>query len=156
MCKRAIELFLGYYLYSMAGSDLGWIEIPINKIVVTVFLALPVLGAFKKHFAHADEHNLLVRDRVQFPVIFLLAAFGTAIIMFVSWTTVGSWNISGIQGRYFLPAWPLFVLFAARWARPVRPVWLSDKTLVLANLCLQVFVLFSVYLFISGRDTVIG
>ena len=111
-----------------------------------------MLGAFK---ASAGEKTLLRRDRIEFPVVFLIAALGMAFIMYVSWTPVGSWTIMGLQGRYFLPAWPLFLLFAARWKAPVRPAWLSDKTLVLAACCLHVVVLVSVYLFISGRGVVV-
>jgi len=85
-------------------------------------------------------------------VIFLIAALGMAVIMFVSWTPVGSWDIRGLQGRYFLPMWPLFVLFAARWQKPVRPAWLSDKNLILIACLMHVFVLVSAYLFISGRE----
>ena len=151
-CKRTLEVYLGYFLHSMIGSDLGWIEIPINKMVINVFLALSVIGAFR---LTATERILMIRDRVQFFSIFFLAALGTAVIMFVSWTPVGSWDIIGIQGRYFLPAFPLFILFAARWKKPVRPSWLSDKTLVLIACGLQVFVLVSAYLFISGRDPII-
>jgi len=136
----------------MIGSDLGWIEIRISKIAIQAFLALSVVGAFK---AAASEKSLLTRDRIEFPAIFLIAALGTAIVMYVSWTPEGSWNIMGLQGRYFLPVWPLFLLFAARWKAPVRPAWLSDRNLVLAACCLHVFVLVSAYLFITGRGAVI-
>ena len=148
-CKRTLEGYFGFYLFSMIGSDLGWLDIHLNKVPFLAFLALSVVPAFK---ASAVEKTLLIRDRLQFPLIFLVAALGTAIVMFLSWTPVGSWDIIGLQGRYYLPAWPLFILFAARWAKPVRPSWLSDKNLVLANCCLQVFVLVSAYIFISGRN----
>ena len=148
MCKRTLEGYLEYFYHSMVGAELGWIEISINKIVINVFVALSVLGAFK---TTVQEKTLLIRDRIQFPAIFLFSALGTAIIMFVSWTPIGSWDILGIQGRYFLPAWPLFILFIARWKKPARPAWLSDKTLILAACALQVFVLMSAYLTISGR-----
>ncbi|MCL2110653.1 MAG: DUF2142 domain-containing protein [Clostridiales bacterium] len=151
MCKRTVDMFFEFYLHSMIGSDLGWLEIRINKGVIQAFLALSVIGAFK---ASASEKSLMLRDRIQFPIIFILAALGTAIIMFVSWTPIGSWNIIGIQGRYFLPAWPLFLLFAARWPKPVRPTWLSDKLLVLAACGLNIYVLVSVYAFISTRGVV--
>jgi len=150
MCYRTIKIYTEFYLNSMIGSDLGWLEIRINKIVIEAFLALAVIGAFK---SSAAEKTLIVRDRIQFLAIFLISAFGMAVIMFVSWTPVGSWNIIGLQGRYFLPAFPLFVLFAARWKKPVRPAWLSDKNLVLVACCLSVFVLVSAYIFISGRST---
>lgn len=150
MCYRTIILYLEYFLNSMIGSDLGWIEIRINKIVIEAFLALAVIGAFK---TSASEKTLLARDRLQFIAIFLLSAFSMAIVMFVSWTPLGSWNIIGLQGRYFLPAFPLFILFAARWKMPVRPAWLSDRNLILVACCLNVFVLVSAYIFISSRST---
>jgi len=149
MCKRTIVGYFEFYYHSMIGSDLGWLDIHLNKIPMNVFMALSVIGAFK---ASAAEKSLILRDRVQFPVIFLLSALGMAIIMFLSWTAIGAWDIMGLQGRYFLPAWPLFLLFAARWPKPVRPAWLSDKTLIYAACALHVFVLVTAYLFIAGRE----
>jgi len=148
MCKRTIVQKFEFYLNSMVGAELGWLEISINKIVIEVFLALSVIGAFK---SAAVEKSLILRDRILFPIVFLLSALGMAVVMFVSWTPVGSWDIIGLQGRYFIPVWPLFVLFAARWPKPVRPDWLSDKHLVLYACGLHVFVLISAYLFIAGR-----
>ena len=167
-CKHTIEKYFEFYLHSMIGSGLGWLEIYINKVLVDAFLALSVVGAFLiaggRRGSATDgpdlllrdhsEPTLLLRDRIQFPVIFLLAALGTAIIMFVSWTAVGAWEIGGIQGRYFLPVFPMFILFAARWKKPVRPFWLSDKVLVLATCCLHIFVLVSAWSIISTRGTV--
>jgi len=149
MCKRTIVGYFEFYYHSMIGANLGWLEIHMNKIVMNGFMALAVLGAFK---ASAAEKSLIIRDRILFPVIFMLAALGTAIIMFLSWTAVGSWDIMGIQGRYFLPAWPLFLLFAARWPKPVRPSWLSDKNLVYIACALHIVVLMSAYMIISGRE----
>ena len=149
MCKRTIVGYFEYYLNSMIGAELGWIEISINKIAIEGFLALSIIGAFK---TFAAEKSLVLRDRIVFPVIFMISALGLAVIMFVSWTAIGSWDIMGLQGRYFLPVWPLFLLFAARWPKPVRPAWLSDKTLIFVACALHVFVLVSAYLFIAGRD----
>jgi len=145
-------MYFEFYLNSMVGAELGWVEISINKIAIGAFLALSVVGAFKMY---DTEKSLILRDRILFPVVFLISALGMAIVMFLSWTPVGSWNIQGIQGRYFLPAWPLFLFFAARWKKPVRPGWLSDGNLVLAACCLHVFVLVSAYLFIAGRGAVV-
>jgi len=147
MCKRTLEGYFEYFYHSMIGSDLGWINIRINKIAINAFMALAVIGAFK---ASAAEKSLILRDRIQFPIIFMISALGMAAIMFVSWTAVGSWDIIGLQGRYFLPIWPLIVFFAARWPKPVRPLWLSDRNLVFINCALHVFVLVSAYLFITG------
>jgi len=152
MCKRTLDQYFEFYYHSMIGAELGWLEISINKIVINVFSALAVLGAFKTRI---EEKSLLLRDRIQFPIIFMIVALGTAVIMFVSWTAVGSWDIIGLQGRYFLPVWPLFLLFAARWPKPVRPRWLYDRNLVLAACCLHVFVLISAYLYIAGREIAI-
>jgi uncharacterized membrane protein len=151
-CKRSLSLVrLEFYYHSLIGSGLGALEIYINKIAVNAFMALSVLAAFK---AGATEQSLLRRDRFQYILVFFFAALGTAAIMFVSWTPVGSWDIIGVQGRYFLPVWPLFILFAARWGKPVRPGFLSDRKLVAAACCLHVYVLVSAYLTISGRGGV--
>ena len=149
MCKRTIVGYFQFYYHSMIGSDLGWLDIHLNKILMNAFMALAVIGAFK---ASAAEKSLILRDRIQFPIIFMLSALGMAVIMFLSWTAIGAWDIMGLQGRYFLPAWPLFLMFAARWPKPVRPAWLSDRLLVCVACGLHVIVLISSYVFIMGRE----
>jgi uncharacterized membrane protein len=154
MCKRTIEMFFAFYLFSMVGTDLGWLEIRIPDVIIWIFFALAVLGTFREK---AAEAALRLHDRLQFIIIFLLAAFGTALIMFVSWTPVGSWNIVGIQGRYFLPICPMILMFATRWRNiPPRPKWLSDKNLVLYACILEVIVLVCVHTFIAGRESVVS
>jgi len=148
-CWRTILMHFEFYYHSLIGSELGWLEISINKILLNVFMALSVLGAFKYKL---QEKTLLLRDRIQFPIIFLIMALATAVVMFVSWTPIGSWDIRGLQGRYFLPFWPLFLLFIARWQKPVRPKWLSDRNMVLIASMLHIIVLVTAFLFIYGRE----
>ena len=153
MCKRTIEAYFAYFLFSMIGTDLGWIEIQIPDVVIWIFLALAVLGAFREKVSDA---LLKKRDRIMFIFIFLIAALGTALIMYVSWTPFGSWDIIGIQGRYFLAGFPMLLIALSRWGKfPVRTAWLSDKHLVLYACILQVIVLICAYNFIAGREPVV-
>ncbi|MDR3364546.1 MAG: DUF2142 domain-containing protein [Clostridiales Family XIII bacterium] len=151
LCKYTIRFFFLFYLLSMAGSDLGWLELSMPGFAVWIFLALPAIAAFRSKSA-GDTHSLRPFDRIQFGLVFFLAALGTAVVMYVSWTPEGMQDyILGIQGRYFLPVIPLLILLAARWRRPVRPAWLSDKHLLLVACMLQPLILMTAFSLIAGR-----
>ncbi|MDR1797140.1 MAG: DUF2142 domain-containing protein [Clostridiales Family XIII bacterium] len=116
-CKRTVTMYAEFYLHSMIGADLGWLEIHVNKILIEVFLALSVLAGLRARADFALAPPLSWRKRLMFGLIFLLAALGTAIVMFVSWTPYGAWYIEGIQGRYFLPAIPALFFALLGWRR---------------------------------------
>ena len=152
MCKRTLEMGIGYFLFSMMGTDLGWIEIQVPEVLVWIILVFVVLAAFKEK---DEDLDIKSRDKIQFVIIFFLAALGTAVTMFLLWTPVGSWKIEGIQGRYYLPVFPLLILALARWKQlPSRPTWLSDKNLILYVCLLEILILIFAHSFIAGREPV--
>ena len=146
-CKRTILMYFEFYLNSMIGAELGWLEIHINKIICETLLALALLAGFR---VHKEDPTLNGKRRLMFALLFFLAAFGTAIVMYVSWTPYGSWYIIGIQGRYFLPVFAALLLAALGWYLPVRR-WLTDKRLLLAACTLQVPILLMAFTFIASR-----
>ncbi|MDR1815932.1 MAG: DUF2142 domain-containing protein [Clostridiales Family XIII bacterium] len=146
MCWHTIKQFWEFYLNSMIGAELGHLEVSVNKVIIEAFLALSILAGFRTD----TEKSLSRKERILFALLFLIAAFGTLLIMFVSWTPVGSGVILGIQGRYFLPVWPSVLLAVTGWKLPLRR-HLTDKRLVLAATVLLVPVLYTAFTHIATR-----
>lgn len=100
----------GFYLESLVGYKLGWVEIETSMIVVFLFWFLLLLSV-------CDSRNEYVRIG-RFPRfwMFLLCAGSTGLIllgMLLQWTPMGHVSIEGVQGRYFLP-FMLILLTACR------------------------------------------
>ena len=83
----------------------------------------------------------------------LLIAAGTVLLtagaMLVAWTTRGAQIIEGIQGRYFLPVLPLFLL-------PLRNSWIRlernlGRTVLAMLFCMDVYVLLRVFALAAMR-----
>jgi len=166
MVYHTLQMFFLFYLGSMIGSDLGWLEVGMPKIIWIVFLAISILAAFR---APAREERLpdgapesaLTRgpvyrqtlsryDRIMFILMFIIAAAASLAIMFISWTPVGSYYILGIQGRYFTPVFPALLLGVLWFRLPARK-WITDKRLVLACCILLIPVLLQSFVHIATR-----
>lgn len=91
---------IGFYLESMIGYKLGWVEIETSMLVVLLFWFLIFLSV-------CDSRGETIRiGRFQrFWMVFLcLGCTGLILLgMLLSWTPMGHVSIEGVQGRYFLP-----------------------------------------------------
>lgn len=84
----------------MFGINIAQREVNAHWLVITVFIILLLTAALIR-----DEDRIYFTGRQKI-YIFLLTAAGAGMIavsMLLSWTTVGSETIEGLQGRYFLP-----------------------------------------------------
>lgn len=100
----------GFYLESLVGYKLGWVEIETSMIVVFLFWFLLFLSMCD----HPGEHVRIGRFQ-RFWMLFLCACSTGLILMgmLLQWTPMGHVSIEGIQGRYFLP-FLLILLTACR------------------------------------------
>jgi uncharacterized membrane protein len=90
----------GFYLESLVGYKLGWVEIETSTVVVVLFLFLLFL-------ANCDVSGNAVRISAfqRFWMILLcLGCTGMILLgMLFQWTPMGYVSVEGVQGRYFLP-----------------------------------------------------
>lgn len=98
-----------FYLSSLIGGNLGWLqsEIAAPSYLVFLFLILLVLSALP---TPDDESTAKLSLRFVFLVI---AGIGYSLIlltMYLDWTFNTSPVIEGVQGRYFLPFLPLILM----------------------------------------------
>lgn len=87
------------YVFSLVGSNLGWLNIGVKTITITGFIVL-VVGA---PFLSKHEKTLNNKERLWIGLIFLGTVLFILTALYVGWTSVGSGMVEGIQGRYFIP-----------------------------------------------------
>lgn len=97
-----------YYISTMVGMSLGWLEI---HMPLEVF-ALSILNLFMSTIQTDLQSRICIRNRhyFVFSICFFSVFFLTLTAMLLAWTPVSSMCIEGVQGRYFLPVLPLFML----------------------------------------------
>ena len=97
---------IGFYLESLIGYQLGWVEIETSMLVVLLFWFLLFLSV-------CDTAEGQIRIRAGQRVwMLLLCAGSTGLIllgMLLQWTPMGYVSIEGVQGRYFLPFMPILL-----------------------------------------------
>ena len=87
------------YVNMLIGSNLGWLNILVNKPIITVFIIVIL-------FSIIVENNNKVLNNKQRIWMLLMSVFTvvlTETVLYISWSGVGSGEILGIQGRYFIP-----------------------------------------------------
>jgi uncharacterized membrane protein len=107
MYIRTVMLNASYYLSTMVGMALGWLEIPMPQEV----LLLSVVNLFLATIRADSEPKTLIKNSHCFTFILCaLGVFGlTLTAMLLNWTPIWSTLILGVQGRYFLPVLPLLL-----------------------------------------------
>ncbi len=104
---NTIRTQTGFYWETMLGSKLGWLNVPLSSLYVVGFSALLFLAAFKEEEGKA---SLAAGNRVWCLVLCTGVSFLVLLSMLLGWTPVGQLYVRGVQGRYFLPILPLFLL----------------------------------------------
>ncbi|MCI8465131.1 MAG: DUF2142 domain-containing protein [Lachnospiraceae bacterium] len=104
---NTIRTQTGYYWGTMIGKKLGWLDVPINDLYILGFSALLFLAALKEE----KEAPAISRGKKAWCLVLCAGiSFLVLLSMFLGWTPVGQIYIRGVQGRYFLPILPLFLL----------------------------------------------
>ena len=98
-----------FYLESLVGQKMGWVEIEISEVISMLFWLLLILSALKP-----KEEPMYVRSGQKWWIAFVCAVCAGIILagMLLTWTPYGNVSIEGVQGRYFIPFMPALVLLA--------------------------------------------
>lgn len=99
--------YFDFYIHSLIGGSLGWLNIGIPNFVGIAFIVLLLISCLK-----VDSENQLVKASHKFWIVLVLFAVAicTEVGLFISWTPIDSSIIEGVQGRYFLPILPALLL----------------------------------------------
>ncbi len=130
---------IDFYLFSMVGSGLGWLDIEISKIIIIMFLVLVILASIKRK---DDKIFILKKDKYMIGSMCLLSAIFVVGGMLLSWTTIYDIAIEGVQGRYFIPI-IFFVIILLR-NNIIEIKRNIDRELIYFSLLLQPFVVYSI------------
>lgn len=98
----------GHLLTADSVNTFGWLTYGLGPMasMMLVFLFSVILN---------NANQVTVSKWVKLGLFLVLAAIasGISFALLLSWTPVGSYNILGVQGRYFIGLYPLILLFFA-------------------------------------------
>lgn len=108
MMARTMGAYAQFYLTTMIGGSLCWLNANLNGALVNL-LAIVLLAAalFRPG---SEKKNAAPWQKALFALIALSVTALMYLSEFITWTRPGNPLIDGIQGRYFLPVLPLLLL----------------------------------------------
>lgn len=107
---KTLEVNGNWYINTMIGSSLGWLNININLLLIFLFKIL-FIGACLNNKDAKDEITYFNWKQKSFILILIMSVIALIeLALFVSWTHLGNPVIEGIQGRYFIPLLPLVAI----------------------------------------------
>ncbi|MFV0465935.1 MAG: DUF2142 domain-containing protein [Lachnospiraceae bacterium] len=108
---RTIFLEGDTFLEGMLGMQLGWLNLDVTRLVIYSLFILMILAVL---ITESDKENTAVLVKISHKIFYIFVIFCSMTMvftsMFMSWTPKLSTTIAGIQGRYFLPLLPIFLL----------------------------------------------
>ncbi len=139
---KTICIYGQYYLDTFIGSQLGWLDIMVNRTIVNSFIVILLFTPFLEK--HKEELN-----KKQKIWILLLALLTIIIIitgLYITWSPVGGDLALGVQGRYFIPVIILFLLCLCMKDNYIR-IKNIDKWIAIAIGVLNILVLITIFRF---------
>ena len=96
-----------FYLESLVGQKMGWVEIDISEVISMLFWLLLILASLK-----TKEEPMYIRTGQKWWIVFVCAVCAGLILagMLLTWTPRGYVSIEGVQGRYLIPLMPALLL----------------------------------------------
>lgn len=89
-----------FYIESIVGQKMGWVEIEISRIVVIGFVILFFIAMLK---VRGEKQYVTGGQKWWISIVCLLSAGMIMMGMLLTWTPFGYVSIEGVQGRYFTP-----------------------------------------------------
>ena len=89
-----------FYLESIVGQKMGWVEIEISRVVFVGFFILFLISMLK---VRGEKQYVTSGQKWWISIVCLLSAGMILMGMLLTWTPFGYVSIEGVQGRYFTP-----------------------------------------------------
>ena len=121
-----------FYMESIVGQKMGWVEIEISRIVVIGFIVLFVIAMTK---VRGDKQYVTAPQKWWISIVCLLSVGMILMGMLLTWTPFGNVSVEGVQGRYFTP----LLLLASLLGRNNSLLLNSnkDRGIISGAMCLQ-------------------
>lgn len=106
---RTLVTYGEYYLFTMIGGSLGWLQqnLEAPTVLVATYGLIAFFGMQRTRF---DDEKVSFLMRATCLVLFCASAAGIMLSMAIGHTFDTELVIMGVQGRYFLPTLPLFLI----------------------------------------------
>lgn len=142
---RTLFLSGSTFLENMFGSQLGWLDINVSRIVVYGMLLLTGLSILQmENGGSYSSLSVTIRQKRMFLLVIALSAAMVFATMFIIWTPRESTEIFGIQGRYFLPLLPLvLMLFHGKSITIKKDI---SRKIMFSAVCLQCVAIYDILL----------
>lgn len=128
----------GYLLLRQFGGILGWLDTPLPKLIGNVYLVMLFIGALIA--APGAQPKISVLQRLVALLVTLCVAVIVSTAVFANWPQENSEIIFGLQGRYFIPLAPYFLLmFCSRRGGSLAKYFDTILTLVIAAMWVVTF-----------------
>jgi len=121
-----------FYMESIVGQKMGWIDVEISGVVVIGFIILFFVSMLK---VRGEKQYVTTGQKWWISIVCLLSGGMILMGMLLTWTPYGHVSIEGVQGRYFTP----FLLLASLLGRN-RIILLNenkDRAILCAGMLLQ-------------------
>ena len=89
-----------FYLESIVGQKMGWVEIEISRVIFVGFLVLFMISMLK---VRGEKQYVTSGQKWWISIVCALSAGMILMGMLLTWTPYGHVSIEGVQGRYFTP-----------------------------------------------------
>lgn len=89
-----------FYLESVVGQKMGWIEVEISRVVVIGFIILFIISMLK---VRGEKQYVTTGQKWWVSIVCLMSVGMILMGMLLTWTPFGHVSIEGVQGRYFTP-----------------------------------------------------
>ena len=139
ICWNTLIDNFSYYIYTMIGGSLGWLNIDIPWWIIITLIACLFITAMKKE---NEAFDLKPWIRCLFAIIALYSIACTAAAMLLDWTPISYKEILGIQGRYFLPVlMPLLYVMRGNWVKTNEN---AEKYCIITTMIMQPFLYYCI------------
>jgi uncharacterized membrane protein len=116
----------GWFVCTTYVAVIGWMDLNFPPPVVIGYLLLLIFSCWTA----GDRPPLPapgVTTLIVLPAI-TISCLGFALLNLLYWTPIGSNYILGLQGRYFIPLTPPFLLLACSLARQLPPAFVTPRS----------------------------
>ena len=103
---NTVAEYEGYFIETFIGSQLGWLNININDVVIIIYLFLLICSPFLEK----QKLELTTKQKLYLILIFLICFCLIFLSLYLVWEQYYIEYILGIQGRYFIPIVILLLL----------------------------------------------
>jgi len=143
---NTLRIYGKYYFTTMFGGLLGWLEIHVSNFVIYLVAALTMFTLF-------TENKVAKQIKVKHRVLSILIIFAVFMLillsMFFACSPYGEYVVLGVQGRYFLPILPLFLVVVGNDKIRIKQSW--TPYILYSLLMVNIYAIFQIFATVASR-----